>query len=706
MAPGSRPGSSRPPLTTRIRASFEGKRSKSEVTSPIHTNGFATQDPQVFRAAIDEAISSDAFQNSIAENLARIIKPSIKDALDTLQPLVEAVYSHEVLLRKTNRSVEDLLTRIDTGGQSLHSITQRPGTPQSPGSPGTLTTPRQRKSSESSHGQDIEQFKSSLEKNNKRTVATLAELSSAVEANNRKVAEVGTGSEDIQATLVPTKDGLDSLKSFSDHSNTNTAVMQAQLDQLKTDSGLIIDAVGSDLGQKVKGIHEQVGAHPSLLASHTTKLDAISTDLVALKGQADVAEKIQTVLADLDAFKSYIDGNITKRDELFSGLGSQVGNVLTVVEGNTGTLAEIKDASPAILEAVQKSNDSHASHATVLGEIKERTLSPGSSFEQAPITSSSDSRSTEALEGLQADIADLKENIESGLSSHNENLMGVGSKVDNVLTVVEGHKASDQSADILAAVQKSNDSHASHSEALEGIKSLNSAAPAATPTYDTNFAALESQILALQTTLHSHTGALDEIKSIKPSSSTELVPTAEGSSSSGLEAEIGAITNLLNEIKDDVSAEILTALHDIGQSQANHSTILAEIREADISDEILTTLHDAHTAHTASLDELKTARSIEPAAPAEAANLGALETQIGTLVSTLEEHKATLAEIKDATNASNESHASHAASLGEIKSRAVESTPSAGGNLEALESQIGALSTTIEEHKETLSAIH
>lgn len=710
MAPGSRP-----PLTTRIRNSFESKRSRSEATSPIQTNGFVTQDPQAFRAAIDDAINSEAFQKAIAANLARIIKPSIKDALDTLQPVVEAVYSHEMLLRRTNRSVEDLLTRIDTGQQSIHTNPQRPGTPGSPGTPGTPTTPRQRKSPVSANGQDIEQFRASLEKNNKRTVATLAELSSAVEANNKKVAEVVTGIEDIQATLVPTKDGFDSLKSFSENSNTNTAVMQAQLDQLKADIGLIIDAVGSDLGQNVKGIHEQVGSHPALLESHTMKLDAISTGLVALKGHADIVEKIQSVSADLEALKSYIEGDVAKRDEQLTGLGSQVGSVLTAVEGHAGTLAEIKDSnsSPAILEAVQRSNEHHESHATTLGEIKERSLAPGTGSEEASTPSSGTPESVAALEALKVDIAAMKENIASGLASHNENLTGLGFKVDTVLTTVEGHKAADQSADILAAVQKSHEYHTSHSEALEGIKSLDGSSTAPAPFYDTNFTALEAQLAALQTTLESHTGALDEIKSIKPSSSTDLVTTAEGSSSSGMGAEIGALTitlnthtSILNEIKDNISAEILTALHDVGQAQASHSTILAEIREADVSDEILTTLHDAHTAHTASLDEIKTTRAIEPAASGEAPDFGALETQIGTLISTLEEHKATLAEIKDATTASNESHASHATVLGEIKSREIEPTPGAGGNVEALETQIGALSTALEEHKTTLSAIH
>jgi len=71
--PPSRP-SSRPPLASRIRASFEGKH-KSEVTSPtLETNGFITQDPQALRSAIDDAINSETFQTAIAANLAKLVR--------------------------------------------------------------------------------------------------------------------------------------------------------------------------------------------------------------------------------------------------------------------------------------------------------------------------------------------------------------------------------------------------------------------------------------------------------------------------------------------------------------------------------------------------------------------------------------------------------------------------------------------------------
>ncbi len=64
MAP---PNSSKPPLSTRLRQSFEGKRNKSDAISP--TNGLAVQDPDTLRNAIDEAINGEAFQMAIAANL-------------------------------------------------------------------------------------------------------------------------------------------------------------------------------------------------------------------------------------------------------------------------------------------------------------------------------------------------------------------------------------------------------------------------------------------------------------------------------------------------------------------------------------------------------------------------------------------------------------------------------------------------------------
>ncbi|KAH8656099.1 hypothetical protein BGZ60DRAFT_385391 [Tricladium varicosporioides] len=722
MAPNSRPPLTS--VTSRLRKSFEGKRSKSEVTSPISTNGFISQDPEAFRNAIDEAISSETFQTAIAANLARLIKPSIKDALDTLQPVVEAVYSHEVLLRKTNRSVEDILIRLDTTQSRRESIAEIGSNGNSTPTPGTPTSPRRRRVSESSNPRDDEQFKTSLEKSNKRTVATLAELSNVIDGNNKKIAEAVAGVQTIQTSLIPTKEALDSLRAFSEESNTKTAVMQAQLDQLQADIGSIIESVKSGMGQN-QGTRDidATADHPAF-AAHTLKLDAISADIGSLRVQSDFAGRIGGINDAIVALKGSVDASANTNIENFGSLATHLAQVLNGVEGHGENLAAIKDASshnPAILEAVQQSNESHAFHAKVLGEIKEQSLSTPS--DAAPTTTLTDPKLTEDLDGLKADLQALKENIEVGFASSNENVVGLSSKIETIVTTVEEHRAADQSSEVLAAVQRSNDSHTSHAEVLEGIRSQGGNLPPVI--YDSNFSALEEKIVALQEMLKSHGGTLDEIKGANISTSREIMP-AEGDTSADFTTIINTLnshTDMLCEIKDDVSAEILTALHDIGQSQATQSSLLAEIREADVSEEILTALHtsnESHSAHTAILDELKSTRSFESAEPvervlpSESSNTGVLETQIAALTASLEEHKSALVEIKEATNASNESHTAHATALDELKSRpersaqAAETVPQDVTNspdFPAMESHLQSIISTLELHNSKLAEI-
>ena len=693
---------SRPPLTSRIRASFDGKRTKSsssDITSPAHANGFVTQDPESLRSAIDQAINSETFQNAIAANLARLIKPSIKTALDTIQPVVEKVYSHEILLKKTNQSVENILLRLDSVAE---------GGPVEPGDSDDEGDEKherhERPLSRSTAPQNVEQFKQLLEESEARIVAKFSELPNPGKAIDGDITEVVEGIAGLQAEMGLAKQSLRSLESFTEQSTTTSSVIQAQLDQLKADIGLVIDAVGSDLGRNVKAMNDKVGKQDmALLSSHTTKLDMIASNVAALKGHSDTLEKIQSISAEVEALKGAVKTGISSSNDHFSTLGSQISTVLTGVEGHASALEGIKgtNLSPQILAALQKSNDSHASHTIALGEIKDKGLTPGSEMASVPAAESSPA-SAAALQALSADLASLKENIEAGLTSSNENLTSLGSKIDNVLSTIEGHKAADPSADILAAVQKSNDSHASHAEALEGIKSLNAGAA---PVVDNSN--IETQIGSIITTLGSHTTALEEIKSSNAiSGSVAEAPVTEESKLQALETNMTTIiqtleshTDLLNEIKDDVSAEILTSLHGIGETQANHSTTLAEIRDSDVSDEILTALHtsndshtshsaaldeihaavrasnDSHYAHAESLDEIKALKSAagDSALVSETVDLGGLDTKISAITSTLEDQNATLAAIKDAANASNESHTAHAVALAEIGTAAVAS---------------------------------
>ncbi|KAF8849440.1 hypothetical protein BDZ45DRAFT_634334, partial [Acephala macrosclerotiorum] len=762
MAPNSRP-----PLTSRIRASFDGKRTKSQsgrVMSPTDANSFGTQDSDSLRTAIDEAINSEIFQKAIAANLAKLIKPSIKSALDTIQPVVEAVYSHELLLRKTNRSVEDILIRLDEKAERRESIaTHRESVP-----PEDVSVTRERAVSSASVG-DLAQHRQLLLDNHTKTTSALTQLSISVKASNGKIAEALQGISDVDTKLRWSSESIESLKSTSEQSNTTIAVLQAQLDRLKKDMGQIMASIGPDLGKSVQALSQssQSGApDTSLFNSHTTKLDAISTDLAALKGHSDTVEKIDAVSTELASLKASVDAGITANSEGLTGLGSQISNVLTTLEGHTGTLGEIKDKGPhpEILAALQQSNDSHAAHAASLGEIKERAEAP---TESIPSERGSP-ETTAALQDLKSDLASLWENIEAGLTSNNENVMSVGAKVDNVLATIEGHKASDPSADILAAVQASNDSHASHAAALEELKSRE-VAPA--PALDNS--ELTTQINTLAETLNAHTATLDEIKAgagahaagleelmsrespgIPPmgsidsaslasleiqigsivktldaqtsalkqlnpqavSESTEMARTASSGSDDALSDIMTTIvetleihTMLLNEMKEDVSAEILTTLHDLSQTQANQSSLLEEIREADLSDEVLTLLHassESHANHSAALDKIDAA--VQAANESHASHTASLDTQLGAITASLEEHKNALLELKDATAKANEAHASHTAAFADLKSvQPVEVAPVSEEviDLSPIEGHLATIIGTLEGQTATLAEI-
>jgi hypothetical protein len=650
-------------------------------------DGFVTQDPEALRSIIDQAINSETFLNAIAANLAKLIKPSIKTALDTIQPVVETVYNHEVLLRKTNRSVENILERLDSVAE-----TGNLGPIDAEGEgPSISRTLRNKSNGGLTSAFGVEDIKHLIEQNNAQNAAKLSELLGSVEASNAKITEMTEGIHGINAALGPTKEVLDALKDLTEESNNKASVMQGQLDQLKADIGDVISTVGSDLGSNVKAINQKIATQDTLLlSSHTAKLDSISTDLEALKRQSNALEALQHISAKLEALQESVQAGISSSNDSFAIIAPKISNVLTAINAQSNILAEIKagDSSTEILAAVKKSNDLHESHTEVLREINNRSVSVG--IESAPTNISSE---LETLHALSADLTSLKESIKIGLTSNAENLTDLGTKVDDVLTTIEAHRVADPSSEILAAVQKSNASHAAHATALDEIKALSvSPVPARS---DSDNLSLEPQVAAIITTLGTHTSVLEEIKTSSVSNTGPVPPSFK---SEALETNISTIINmldshtaLLTELKDDVGAEILTILHDINETHTGQNAILAEIRESDVSDEILTALHtsnDSHTSHTATLndihaavktsndslvshvgmlDEMKNARVDEPDLATEVGNLGALESQVGAIMTALEGQNTVLSAIKDATNASNESHVTHAATLKEIK---------------------------------------
>ncbi|KAI9054829.1 hypothetical protein LZ554_001974 [Drepanopeziza brunnea f. sp. 'monogermtubi'] len=722
---------SRPPLTSRIRASFEGRRksfdgirfdgirrvsrssrppsahendtavlSPTSIDSPSHNNGLHfSHDQNSIRDAVDAAINGEAFQNAIAANLAKLIKPSIKSALDTIQPVVEAVYSHEVLLRKTNQSVEDVLSRMDSS--FVDSSYSPPGEAAEEGkSADAVTILRE---------PDMNIWRGLLEEHSAKSGEKLAGLETIMEGNTEKVGELVTGVQNMNSSL-PSAENIESLRTTSENTHTAISAMQAQLDQVKADIASMLESIGPDLGKNVQTISEKPAPDDSILASHTTKLDLISTELSGLKSQieSNTTEKIDTISTELLSLKSLVETNSTSSSESLT-------NILTAVTEHTAIISELKDAPahPDILSALQQSNDSHTAHSTVLTEIKERSLVPAPPADPdavSPVVSVPDHGP--ALQEIKSDLEALKENILARISSNNNNITAVGGKVD---AFIEG-----PNSEILAAVKSSNESHEKHTTVLDEIKELHgthataleavkSASEGAAPAAAT--ADLGTQITALAGKLDEHSAAFDELKGLHGSHSTALESIKSASAEAAPVVDTGdlgeKITGIFSKLDEhSIALEEIKGLHgtqtaaieglksvpseappdgDAGAIGEKISGIVSKLDEHSAAFEELKGLHRAHS------EALVGIKSTEPAG-----ETGDLGEKISALASKLEEHSAAFEELKGL-------HGAYTAALEGIKSITSDTAPTDNGDLAvqntALTAKLGEHSAAFEELK-------
>ncbi|KAG9249237.1 hypothetical protein BJ878DRAFT_484441 [Calycina marina] len=752
------PSKSRPPLTTRIRASFEGKRAKSEVTSPtVGLNSIVTQqpDPEALQMAVDHTMNSEAFQNAISANLAKLLKPAIKNALDTIQPVVETVYIHEVLLRKTNQSVENLLERLDT-------VSEAPEESSKYEDPHTSTaTPRRRtiEVSSAAAATNLEAVKQLLDEHNAQHSAQLSEVLASVHDNNSRIVGVLEGQCGNNARFLLPSEEVNSVKSICEQTNTAMSVILAQLDQLSLNVGNILDALGRGLDANTKSTSEQKRApnHP-VLSEHTRKVDALDAKLDALKSTSSALHILQKISDNTDTVKNnFKQNNVGSRSILDYGvIRPQIDGLATTLESQSVAIAETRtvvEPTSELLTALQKPNESHATHAAALSQINEKNASPAIS-QGSQVGIGKDLETSNALQALHMDLITMKENIMAGLSSNQRAVEGLGIKVDDVLVTLEGHRASDSSPDILAEVKQSNEHHAPHATALDGIKSqdttptaprgdepltslepkldsimeslashtslltelhalytstldgVRSINPETVPSRDiTPNENLDSQFATIISALESHTSILNDLKSVSPQSPhDEAVNTIQGSIVNII-ASLDSIEASLVELTEDVSAEILTILND-------QTHMLSEIREADVSDEILTLLHasnESQVGHAETLRELKSATSVKmtPAA-IEGCHTSGLESQVGSILAMLEDQNSTLSTIEKATITHIDSLGGHAAALAEIKevtqfSKGLQE--SHDSNLLDLKSALATVSTNHAAHSDVLAEL-
>jgi hypothetical protein len=432
------------------------------------------------------------------------------------------------------------------------------------------------------------------------------------------------------------------LSDLSTALDTNHATAAGKITAIEAAVAHITESL-VELGYTVKALQESVASpDTTLLTSHGEKLDTISTSLKTLHEQgpapvslalSDNATKLDTITAELAIIKQNAESAAALKSDLgtfkadleigqntgFSGIGTQIGNVLTAIEAQNSTLAEIKaaDVGPEVLAGVKASNDSYTAHAAALAELK-------SAHEAAHAELKAANLSPEILEGVKAS--------NEAHAAHTKTLSEIQSIVATPAPAVEKVD--------LSPLATKLDEHTTH---LTDIKSAVSA-PAPAPE--------KVDLSPLASKLDEHTAHLAELKSL----ASVPAPVPEKVDLTPLSAKLDEHTAHLTELKSLASAPAPAAekvdLSPLSTKLDEHSAHLSEIKTAvttpapvpapvDLSP--LAATLDQHTAH---LDEIKSAVHTPAPAP-EKVDLSHLEGSVKEIITTLHSQTTTLSEIKD-----------------------------------------------------------
>ncbi|KAM0155636.1 hypothetical protein ACHAQE_006709 [Botrytis cinerea] len=661
------PTNSRPPLSHRIRASFEGRKSHDS-TSPKHASfsGSSPTDPELLRRIIDEAISGEVFQAGLASHIAKLLKPEIKTALDTIEPVVNAVLQHELLLKRTNNSVDHVLLKLESmaddegamtpgqarlsihGALTSHPIAEEGSLPISENSVSGTGTPVSVSNQES---------RPLFNRGLTYTAGKLNEISDSLDLNNHKLGKVVEGIAEIN-NLLTSNERLDSLKESSDKNDTKTSVIQTQIDQLQENVRVVITRIGPDLGINVKAINDH-------LTGETTIQE---TRAVASNGSGGDVELLQAISSKLEALKDSLETGTSSHNDNLGLLKEQINALQSTLAAQKEILGEIKEAdnSTEVLAGIHKSNESHEAHATILGELKERST-PLADLSTQPAPTSADA------ETLQTILIEVQKSNEA----HEKNT-----------AALESLKESDTNAVILAEVQKSDDLHLSHASALESLKSSTPPPEQSTAidlgSFETKMGSLIETSTAILAEVQksneshvSHAAALENIKAL-PTPPSETETASASVDLGGLEKDMGTIIEkldlhgaVLEEIKtkDTLGAGVIDAtafdghFGSINTLLERHTAALDEIKSKDAGGSTdfspITALLEAHSA---TLEDIKS-RDLKPA-------------DFGPIVSMLEAHTVALEEIKSKDPGFNPDFSpisalleAHTATLDEIKAK-------------------------------------
>jgi hypothetical protein len=417
---------------------------------------------------------------------------------------------------------------------------------------------------------------------------------------------------------------------------------------LHTSSSTNAEAVAR-MTQSLSDIQDQIASQDkSFLSAHTTKLDSIAAELVAIKGNTETTTTLEALTSSLASIKADIETGTTSSTNKLSDLKSQIDTVVSALDAQNGTLTDIKqnDASAQILEGLERSNNSHVAEGDILAGIVAANESHGSMLAEllsqdtkdilAAVKASNDSHAshTAALSQIIGNIdtqtsvlteikgSDASNDILAGVKQSNEShaahtatlanikvaseatvpaLAELETHVGSIINTLSAIQSSDVTPEILTAAKASNESHAAHSAALSDIKTAVSApAPVSEPA---DLTGLETSVKSIISNLETQSGTLEEIKV----AASTPAPIAEKTDLTALETQVGAIIETLSNVQSSETAQ---------------NTILQEIKEA--------------TSTTAPVIE-KT-------------DLSSLETSVQTIIATLGSQAATLSEVKSASS--------------------------------------------------------
>ncbi|RKF80413.1 hypothetical protein GcC1_036037, partial [Golovinomyces cichoracearum] len=383
------------------------------------------------------------------------------------------------------------------------------------------------------------------------------------------------------------------------------------LAEIKEKSGSTAEVLGELRGlyqshnEHLSEIKEKSGSHAEVLGDLRELHQTHANDMTEIKEKSGSTEK---VLGELSQLHQTYANDLTAIKEKSGSHTEILGELRGLHQSHNEHLSEIKEKSGSTVEVLRELRVLHQSYIEHLTVIKENSGSHAEVLEE--------------LKGLYQAHA----NVLTEINEKN------GSLVEIIQDLREIHKfhsgnvtdKNEQSDSKIKTIEEINDRINVHSNILEEIKEnvisqkeiigqgignpvlYNS--DSGVIKHHKNPKSMPNEYFTSTNISISQDNSPFEARNPVEKSNFRSIGKVDATESSSSNIKVSQVisllenvlrtlsvhTNILSEIKDDISAEILTSLHDIGHKSETQNSRLAEIQEADVSDEILTLLHTSH----------------------------------------------------------------------------------------------------------------